>query len=407
MLQRGSAKRPQRVLQTFCQRDKALPTEHDMRMLPARKGQPEVVEPVIQRHTGDADAVIGHIGEIRQSEPTRRMVLPKDDVLLGPVEGPPAADAPLQGPADPATDLGVTAPDLVENGYRPQARRALQQRHHLAVPNRSQRVRSSADARRFLLRGEPWILFYAIGGGSTEPGFGRGNRRRLGLAKTHVQPHLAIGDVAAGQAAILIGIKDPLPIRPAVTARKHGPERGRACRQIRDCSRATPSLRHASGDTFSSCLPRSKRRRFGYRRLWVLLRREGHTVNRKRVYRLYKQERLMVRRRGGCRRAIGVRSPMPLPLGPNQRWSLDFVHDQMTDGRRLRIRAVVDDYTRECLVLVADTSISGVRVAHELDKIIAVRGRPGGIVSDNGTELTSTAILAWSDRHKIGITSPQ
>src|SRR5215472_6332376 len=80
-----------------------------------------------------------------------------------------------------------------------------------------------------------------------------------------------------------------------------------------------------------------ERRRFGYRRLWVLLRREGHTVNRKRVYRLYKQERLMVRRRGGRKRAIGVRSPMPLPEAPNQRWSLDFVHDQMTDGRRLRI----------------------------------------------------------------------
>src|SRR5499427_5472975 len=252
MLQRGSAERPQRVLQTLCQCHKALATEYDMRMLPAGEGQPEVIEPVLERHTGDADAVIGHVGEVGQPQPTRRMLLPEDDVLLGPVEGPPAADAPLQGPADPATDLGVTAPDLVENGHRPQARRALQQRHHLAVPNRSQQVRPSADARRFLLRGQPWILFYAIGGGSTEPGFGRGNRRRLGLAKTHVQPHLAIGDVAAGQAAILVGIKDPLPIRSAVTARKHGPERGRACRQIRDCSRATPSLRHASGDTFSS-----------------------------------------------------------------------------------------------------------------------------------------------------------
>ena len=109
----------------------------------------------------------------------------------------------------------------------------------------------------------------------------------------------------------------------------------------------------------------------------------------------------MVRRRGERKRAIGVRSPMPLLLGPNQRWSLDFVHDQMTDGRRLRILAVVDDYTRECLALVADTSISGIRVARELDKIVAVRGRPGGIVSDNGTELTSTAILAWSDRQKV------
>jgi putative transposase len=100
---------------------------------------------------------------------------------------------------------------------------------------------------------------------------------------------------------------------------------------------------------------------------------------------------------------------MPLPLGPNQRWSLDFVHDQMTDGRRLRILAVVDDYSRECLALVADTSIPGIRVARELDRIVAVRGRPGGIVSDNGTELTSTAILAWSDRRKRspGTTSPQ
>jgi putative transposase len=109
----------------------------------------------------------------------------------------------------------------------------------------------------------------------------------------------------------------------------------------------------------------------------------------------------MVRRRGGRKRATGARSPLPLPLKPNQRWTLDFVHDQMTDGRRLRILAVVDDYTRECLPPVADTSISGIRIARELDKIIAERGRPGDIVSDNGTELTSTAILAWSDQQKV------
>ena len=145
----------------------------------------------------------------------------------------------------------------------------------------------------------------------------------------------------------------------------------------------------------------AQRRRFGYRRLWVLLRREGHAVNKKRVYRLYRQERLMVRRRGGRKRAVGIRSPMPVPSGPNRRWSLDFVHDQMTDGRRFRILAVVDDATRECLGLMADTSISGVRVARELDRIVARRGRPGGIVSDNGTELTSNAILAWSDRQKV------
>ena len=108
----------------------------------------------------------------------------------------------------------------------------------------------------------------------------------------------------------------------------------------------------------------------------------------------------MVRRRGGRKRAVGTRSPMPVPSGPNQRWSLDFVHDQMTDGRRVGILAVVDDGTRECLTLIADTSMSGVRVARELDRLVACRGRPGGIVSDNGTELTSNAILAWSDRQK-------
>jgi len=145
-----------------------------------------------------------------------------------------------------------------------------------------------------------------------------------------------------------------------------------------------------------------ERRRFGYRRLYVLLRREGYAVNCKRVYRLYREERLMVRRRGGRKRALGGRAPIPLPIGPNQRWSLDFVHDQMIDGRRFRILAVVDDCTRECLALVADTSISGIRVARELDRIIAVRGRPKTIVSDNGTELTSTAILAWSDREQVG-----
>src|SRR5262245_31252807 len=178
----------------------------------------------------------------------------------------------------------------------------------------------------------------------------------------------------------------------------------RACRVVAvDRSSVRYRRRRPADDALRERLKAlaEERRRFGYRRLWVLLRREGHAVNRKRVYRLYKEERLMVRRRGGRKRAIGARSPLPAPLRPNQRWSLDFVHDQLTDGRRVRVLAVVDDYTRECLALVADTSISGIRVARELDKIVAMRGQPGGIVSDNGTELTSTAILAWSDRQKV------
>ena len=145
----------------------------------------------------------------------------------------------------------------------------------------------------------------------------------------------------------------------------------------------------------------NERRRFGYRRLHVLLRREGHVVNRKRVYRLYRAERLMVRRRGGRKRALGLRLPITLPSAANERWSLDFVHDQMMDGRRFRILAVVDDCTRECLALIADTSISGRRVARELDRIIARRGRPATIVSDNGTELTSNAILRWTDERRV------
>ena len=140
-----------------------------------------------------------------------------------------------------------------------------------------------------------------------------------------------------------------------------------------------------------------ERRRFGYRRLHVLLRREGFEVNHKKLFRLYREEKLTVRRRGGRKRAIGTRSPMLLPLAPNERWSLDFVSDQFTDGRRFRILTVVDDCTRECLALLADTSLSGVRVVRELDRLIAERGKPKMIVSDNGTEFTSNAILTWAE----------
>ena len=89
------------------------------------------------------------------------------------------------------------------------------------------------------------------------------------------------------------------------------------------------------------------------------------------------------RRRGGRKRAIGTRAPLDVPLRPNERWSLDFVADQMLNGRRFRILAVIDDATRECLALVADTSLSGARVVRELDAIIAWRGKPAVIVSDN------------------------
>ncbi len=144
-----------------------------------------------------------------------------------------------------------------------------------------------------------------------------------------------------------------------------------------------------------------ERRRSGYRRIHVLLRREGHLVNHKRLFRLYREEKLTVRKRGGRKRAIGTRAPMLVPMVANDRWSLDFVSDQFTDGRRLRILTVVDDCTRECLALVSDTSLSGLRVARELDRIIEERGKPRMIVSDNGSEFTSNAILQWADRTKV------
>jgi len=145
----------------------------------------------------------------------------------------------------------------------------------------------------------------------------------------------------------------------------------------------------------------SVRRRFGYRRLHILLKRESIVMNHKKLRRLYREEQLQVRRRGGRKRALETRAPMALPQGPNQRWSLDFLSDAMIDGRRFRILAIVDDFTRECLVLIPDTSLPGLRVARELDAVIGIRGRPAMIVSDNGTEFTSMTMLRWSQERQV------
>jgi putative transposase len=140
----------------------------------------------------------------------------------------------------------------------------------------------------------------------------------------------------------------------------------------------------------------AERRRFGYRRLGWMLAREGHAMNHKKLYRLYREERLMVRRRRGRKRALGTRAPMTLPDAINQRWSLDFVADALSDGRRFRILCVVDDFSRECLATVVDTSLGGVRVVRELDRLTTERSLPRVVVSDNGTELTSGAVLRWA-----------
>ena len=124
------------------------------------------------------------------------------------------------------------------------------------------------------------------------------------------------------------------------------------------------------------------RRRFGYRRVGIMLERKGMIMNEKKLYRIYREEGLSVRRRRGRKRARGSRTPMPVPLRPNQRWSLDFLSDTFGACRKFRILAVNDDCCRENLALIADTSISGARVARELDALVRIYGKPACIVSD-------------------------
>ncbi|CAN2536331.1 hypothetical+protein [Methylocapsa aurea] len=143
------------------------------------------------------------------------------------------------------------------------------------------------------------------------------------------------------------------------------------------------------------------RRRFGYLRLFILLRQQGERSGKNRIYRLYREEGLTVRKRRARRRAVGTRAPILVEAKPNARWSLDFVHDQLASGRRFRILNIVDDVTRECLAAIPDTSISGKQVARELSALIDRRGKPGMIVSDNGTEFTSTPVLSWSEENKV------
>ena len=160
--------------------------------------------------------------------------------------------------------------------------------------------------------------------------------------------------------------------------RRGGRRTGNCAPKLRDLANATPALR-------LSAAVRSAAAR-------------GRDSGKNRIYRLYREEGLTVRKRRARRRAVGTRAPIPVEARPNARWSLDFVHDQFACGRRFRILNIVDDVTRECLAAVPDTSISGKRVARELTPMIARRGKPGMIVSDNGTEFTSNAILCLGER---------
>ena len=161
----------------------------------------------------------------------------------------------------------------------------------------------------------------------------------------------------------------------------------RACRVIRADRKMVRYQSRRPADTVLRSRLRdlaAEQRRFGYRRLHVLLRHEGHVVNRKKTQRLYREEGLSVRRRRGRKRATGTRAPLLIETRPNARWSIDFVHDQFGSGRRFRILNIIDDVTKECLAAIPDTSISGRRVARELAEVIRRRGKPDLVVSDHG-----------------------
>ena len=141
--------------------------------------------------------------------------------------------------------------------------------------------------------------------------------------------------------------------------------------------------------------------RFGYRRLTVLLRRDGWRVNAKRIYRLYTDEGLTVRTKHRTKAAGRARVPQTVATAPNQRWSMDFMSERLADGRWFRILTVVDQFTRECLCLLADQSLTGEKVTQALEPLVRQRGAPRSITVDNGSEFASRVMDAWAYRHGI------
>jgi len=139
------------------------------------------------------------------------------------------------------------------------------------------------------------------------------------------------------------------------------------------------------------------KRRYGYRRVYLRLRREGWQVNRKRVYRIYRDAGLAVRRRKRKRIGLFERKPLPKPTRANVSWSMDFVADGLIGGRRLRCLTIVDDCTRECLAIEVDTSITGIRVQAVLDRLADTRGLPKSITVDN--VLNASLLSSKSDSH--------
>jgi putative transposase len=146
-----------------------------------------------------------------------------------------------------------------------------------------------------------------------------------------------------------------------------------------------------------------ERPRFGYRRLWAMLRRVGEVINRKRVYRVYRELGLAVRQRKRKKIAAAARVRPPGPTQANQRWSMDFVSDGLRDGRRFRTLNIVDDYTRESLAIEVDFSLPGARVVRVLEGLVASRGNPETITIDNGPEFAGKDLDEWAYEQGVGL----
>jgi putative transposase len=142
--------------------------------------------------------------------------------------------------------------------------------------------------------------------------------------------------------------------------------------------------------------------RYGYLLLHAMLKSEGLVTNRKRTYRLYTDMGMQVRTKRR-KKLIRPRMPMPVPRRPNERWSMDLVHDQLGNGRRIRVLNIVDDYSRACVGQLVDLSISGERISRYLDEISATRPLPKTLVMDNGPEMTSKAMFFWSRRRGVNL----
>jgi putative transposase len=182
------------------------------------------------------------------------------------------------------------------------------------------------------------------------------------------------------------------------------PER-RACRLVglsRDCYRHPPIVNAATQALSARIVEIAhERRRFGYRRIHDLLRPQFGGVNHKRVYRLYREANLMVRRRRKAKRPSSERVPLQVASTVNEVWSMDFVSDSLANGRRLKYLTVADDFSHESVEIAVDYGISGQYVTRLLDSAARFRGYPLAVRTDNGPEFTSRAFMAWAQSHGI------